>query len=342
MMQAATAIRTLTTCLRGEPTAVSDWRPVLALANRTWLTPALYCSLAGSSRLDDLPAEARNYLAFIHARSRERNLRLRDQLVEAVAALNKVDINPTLLKGAVGLFAVSDDGIGRRMMSDIDLAVQSFEAAAARSCLIGLEYEDVIGARGMARPQDAAMLELRQHSVLPPAGSGLPRRLHPILVECGPARAWVPSPTSRALHFIMHDMIKEGDYWRGRIDLRHLYDLAQLAGTSVGVDWSYLRETMSDNTGRNALETQLLTLQHLFGTKVSPPPDRRPIVSFQHWRRVTIAQHPVAGMPLRFAGNLVWGWKRMTSADGLHWRGVFDFARRATRTLMGTNTGPKI
>lgn len=342
MTRAATPLRALTDCLRGEPAAVADWGPVLALANRTWLTPALYCALAGSGRLDDLPAEARGYLDFIHARNRERNLRLRDQLLEAVAALNRVEIDPTLLKGAIGLFTASDAGIGRRMMSDIDLGVQACELAAATACLAALGYEDLASARGMARPEDAAMLELRPHAPFSPAGARLPHRHHPALVACGPARAWVPSPTSRALHWIRHDMIKEGDYWRGRIDLRHLHDLAQLAGTGEGIDWSTLRAIMSDKFERNALETQLLMLQHLFGSEVPPPLAYRPIIRFRHWQRLFAAKHPVAGVPLRLAGNLAWGWRRMTMAEGLSWRGVFDFARRATRALLGTNTGPRI
>lgn len=342
MRQAAATLRALTTCLRGEPAAITDWNLVIELANRTWLTPAMFCSLAGSGRLDDVPAEARDYLAFIHARNRERNLRLRGQLIEAAAALNGVGIEPILLKGAVDLFSASDDCIGRRMMSDIDLAVQSFEFATATSCLSGLGYEDVVGARGLGRPQDAAILELRQHSAGLPGCSGRQRQLQPILVECDQVRALAPSPTSRALHWIMHDMIKEGDYWRGRIDLRHLHDLARLTDTNEGIDWDFLRAIMSAPPGRNALETQLLTLKHLFETEIPTPPDRRPVSRLQHWRRMTIAGHPVAGLPLRLVGNLAWGWRRMLSADGLYRRGAIDFARRATRTLMGTNTGPKI
>ena len=55
-----------------------------------------------------------------------------------------------------------------------------------------------------------------------------------------------------------------------------------------------------------------------------------------------VAMHPVAGGPLRLAGNLVWGWKRMLAADGLHGRGVLDFALRVSRILTETSTGPKV
>ncbi|MER8589106.1 hypothetical protein NKH19_28545 [Mesorhizobium sp. M1338] len=68
----------------------------------------------------------------------------------------------------------------------------------------------------------------------------------------------------RALHWIVHDLFKKGDYWRGRIDLRRLHDLARLA-ESEDVDWTALQASMADQGARNALDTQLLALQHFFG-----------------------------------------------------------------------------
>ncbi|MER8576108.1 hypothetical protein NKG99_30480 [Mesorhizobium sp. M1409] len=62
----------------------------------------------------------------------------------------------------------------------------------------------------------------------------------------------------------MYDLFKKGDYWRGRIDLRRLHDLARLA-ESEDVDWTALQASMADQGARNALDTQLLALQHFFG-----------------------------------------------------------------------------
>jgi len=340
--RAAEALQALMSGLRGAPLNATDWTAVIELANRTWLTPALYCALADSHGLDDLPKDVRDYLAFIHARNRDRNLRLRDQLLESVAALNRDRINPILLKGAVSLFTSPYAKIGARLMSDIDIGVQASEFQRARFRLAGLGYDDIDGDRAMGRPDDAAVLELRPYALELPARPDLPPSLHPRLVARGTARAWVPSPTSRALHVIRHDMLKEGDYWRGRIDLRHLHDLAQLARAKKGVDWKYLRASLSRNPGRNALETQLLTLQKLFGIDIPPLESRRSMARLQNWRRLMVARHPVAGMPLRLAGNLVWGCIRMLAADGLNWRDASDLAWRTTRILTGTNTGPKI
>src|SRR3546814_8250806 len=117
----------LAACLRGEPPAFVDWPAVIGLANRSWVTPALYASLARAHRLEDVPADVRAYLEFIHGRSLQRNLRLRAQLAEAVRTLNRAGIEPTLLKGATLLFTASDDRISARMMNDLDLMVEGAE-----------------------------------------------------------------------------------------------------------------------------------------------------------------------------------------------------------------------
>ena len=159
----------------------------------------------------------------------------------------------------------------------------------------------------------------------------------PKLVQRDGLRAEIPPAQSRALHWIVHDLLKEGDYWRGRIDLRHLHDLARLAETD-DVDWTALQASVSDQSARNALDTQLLALQHFFGTGIPAKCAQRPMVRFQHWRRIFTATHPIIGAPLRLAGNLAWGTWRFSRADGLARRGPLDLARRIARTLLEART----
>jgi hypothetical protein len=147
----------------------------------------------------------------------------------------------------------------------------------------------------------------------------------------------IPPPQSRALHWMVHDLLKEGDYWRGRIDLRHLHDLAQLA-ESDDVNWTALQASVSDQSARNALDTQLLALHHFFGTRIPAKCARRPMVRFQHWRRIFTATHPILGAPLRLAGNMVWGTWRFSHTDGLARRGPSNLARRIARTLLNART----
>ncbi|OWK22116.1 hypothetical protein AJ88_15325 [Mesorhizobium amorphae CCBAU 01583] len=94
MMRRGNALEALIAGLRGCPADRADWQAVIALANHTLLTPDLFSSLARAGQIHRLPQEVREYLEFVHDCNRERNLRLRTQLSEAVAALNRRDIVP--------------------------------------------------------------------------------------------------------------------------------------------------------------------------------------------------------------------------------------------------------
>ncbi|MDX8455566.1 nucleotidyltransferase family protein [Mesorhizobium sp. VK9D] len=323
-MRSGNALEALIAGLRGCPAADADWQAVIALANHTLLTPDLFSSLVRAGQIQRLPQDVRVYLRFVHDCNRERNLRLRAQLSEAVAALNRREIVPLLLKGAIPLFLSVPEHVPCRMTSDLDLAVEPVEEATAHACLEELGYAPVARGRGLARRQDAGMLELRASQA---NGFGPPG-----LVERDGLRVKIPPVHSRAMHWTMHDLLKEGDYWRGRIDLRHLRDLAQLA-ESDHMDWTALRVAMSDRGARNALDTQLLALHHFFGTRIPASCARRPLVRFQHWRRVFTAKHPFLGAPLRLAGNLAWGARRFSHAEGLARRGPLDIGRRIVRIL---------
>ena len=176
----------------------------------------------------------------------------------------------------------------------------------------------------LAKFVDAGMLELRASQA---NGFGQPSH-----VESDGLRVKIPPAHSRALHWMVHDLLKEGDYWRGRIDLRHLHDLALLA-ESDHLDWRALQAAMSDRGARNALDTQLLALHHFFGIRIPTGCAQRPMVRFQHWRRVFTARHPFLGAPLRLAGNLAWGAWRFSHADSLARRGPLDLGCRVVRTL---------
>jgi hypothetical protein len=315
------------------PSEGADWRSVIALSNHALLTPALCAALAASGGSAGLPADVREYLELMHELNRARNLRLRAQLFEAVAALNRCGITPHLVKGVVPLFLSPEDRLPSRMTSDLDIRIEPSDEAASRAALEGIGYAAVPGVRDLARPQDVGVVELG------------PRRRGPIeqwtVVELSGRAAVIPSAQTRAWHWIAHDLLKEGDYWRGRIDLRHLHDLAELS-LSDGVDWTALRAAITSRRAQNALETQLLALHQLFGCETIPDATASLVVRLQHWRRVFSARRPLAGAPLRLCGNLAWGAWRLSSARDLRQRGALDLVNRAGRTLLGRDLRAKI
>jgi hypothetical protein len=333
MTTTQTALGILLACLRSEPFDCDDWMEVVALANRCWLGPALSSAVA---RLPDamVPRDVRAYLGFLYELNRQRNLKLRAQLIEAGAALNAAGILPTLLNGSAPILLASDESSGARMTTDLDLGIEPSEVVCARSVLISLGYADAEGTRGMWRPQDAGVLELRD------SPSEFTRAYYPkptsdsrSIVSWGGAQMWLQSATERAHHWIVHDMIKEGYYVRGRIDLRHLYDLSMLAEAPGGVDWHGIWRAMPNAYGRNAVATQLMTLHILFGVEV--PETLLSVTSrLQHWRRLFASTRPIAGRPMMVAGNMVWAARRLLDSK-VRFESGADLVMRARRTLQG-------
>lgn len=219
-----------------------------------------------------------------------------------------------------------------RITSDIDLAVAARDEPLAQACLEELGYVCLSDGRGMVRDQDVGCWSCDR----------IVRMALDARSSCsGELLVKIASPQSRALHWIVHDLLKEGDYWRGRIDLRHLYDLAQLA-ESEPVDWAALRGALQGKSARNAIETQLLTLNRFFGTSIPLGFGASPTIRFQHWRRVFASSHPILGAPLRLAGNLYWGARRFSRVHDLARRDPIHLARRITTVLLNKDLRSKI
>jgi hypothetical protein len=319
---------------------VDDWPRVLETANRGWVGPALFVALRDCGRLLDVPEDERNYLGLLHDRNRARNLRLRAQLFEATAALNAVGVRPILLKGAIRLFGPADAKIGARMISDLDLSFRPSEVDTARAALASIGYTNVGGSNEMGRPQDAGTIELHTKANARSATylrGELRNSSH--LVEQDGHEALVPDSTSQALHLMVHDMIKEGDYWRFRIDLRHLLDLAELARSPEGLNWGELRAAMHGPTGQRALQLQATALREIF--LVDTPADLRSARSVsKHFTSVAAANGGSVATLIKAVGGLFWGLHRIS--EGIEWRGVADFFVRSRRAIAAPTKGSRI
>ena len=334
-------LRLATAAIDGRLPDESAWPGVLAVANRGWLCPALYLSLRRAGVLKSIPAPAREYLSFIHQRNRERNRRLQAQLVEAVIALNRVAIEPVLLKGAVHLFTAGDEELGSRMISDLDVCIRPEERIDARAALEAIGYSRFAGERQMARPTDVAVVEFHDR----PSARSAPY-LRSDLRACSPrtvrngAVARIPTPTARALHLIVHDMIKEGDYSSFRIDLRHLQDLSELARSGDGIDWKQLCDVLSDRSARSALVVQSRAVQDLYGVETIPALRPTRGEEYRHIARLVCADRGPAASILRFAGNLSSGFRRIR--HGYQWRGGRKFAQQVYRKLTQDAVGSRL
>ena len=84
------------------------------------------------------------------------------------------------------------------------------------------------------------------------------------------AHALLPSREMQVALFVIHDQLKERDYWRGLIDLRHLIDMQRIIDHDDQFDWARLIGFFAPGFPRRSLQTQLLTLQRLLGTRLPP------------------------------------------------------------------------
>jgi hypothetical protein len=291
-------------CLRGEPAAACDWDEVIALANRTLVTPAIAASLA---HIPGVPPEVQGFLSEIEARSIERNRRLHAQLLEALRALNGAGIRPIAIKGTA-MLAGNPVGFSR-LLSDIDLIVPLSELDNALNCLAALGYRDQSkpngwGSHSVGRPSDAGVIDLH-HRIQVKAPD---LRYAPLAAQCdavsvGDAVLLVPPVAYQCLILILHDQIQEHDYYRGDIDLRHLIDLKHFADLG-SLDWQAVERLVDEGYLCSSLKVQIGTFEELFGQRLP----HGPLSSwerFQVRRRLWQARHPILKIPLSLATILV-------------------------------------
>ena len=337
----ATSLGRLALALDGVLPDQEQWFDLIEIANKGWLGPALFLALKRAGSLGQVPEEPRAYLALLHDRNRERNLRLKSQLLEAVGALNAHDIEPIILKGAIHLLTCRDENLGERMISDLDISIDPPELPSARAALLPLGYANAPSDRELARPDDAGLLEFH----LKPSGRSSRYLSGDLRSSCRTVRqdgvvALIPSATSRALHLIVHDMIKEGDYWRLRLDLRHLKDLADLARSPQGVRWGEVNSALGDRAGRLALQVQLQMLKHVFGVPIDPRQLDTRAARLLHRARLTAIGDSRSGVPVRAAANLWWGIHR--AFNGYSWRGFRNLAGRTRNVFIEPAKGSRV
>lgn len=323
--------------------SVGNWMDVIALANRAWLTPAIHCAIAGSPHEFSVPADVRDYLAFIHARNTERNQRIKSQIIDVAIRLNGEGIAPALLKGAALLMRAPRKRIGNRMTGDIDLGVELSELDRALAVLRVAGYQDIEGMRGLKQPRSVAVVEVRARKNAPQITSAqvaLERDGRRIDIEG--ATIWMPSSISLAMHWLFHDLAKEGDFWRLRLNLRHLIDLAELTRSPEGIDWERIRKVPVNTKWSDAVDAQILMMDELLGTQLARAHDVSLRARIHHYLRLGIIRHPRAGLPLRIAANVHWGFRRMLISRGTSWPEGGDAMKRVSRTLLGRAGEPKL
>lgn len=206
------------------------------LAGRHLITPMLAAGAAEPSLARRLPDDFRLYLEFVHAENSRRNHRLRRQLVEAARHLNRIGVEPVLLKGAIRLVDGLYPDPGRRFMRDLDVIVPRDRLFDAAECLTPIGYSFEIGEEAAPRdlqglaPDGCAMIELHAE-LLPHRQELCPARdviARSRAIELDGARMRVPDTVDQLVHLIAHDRLEADLHAAGMFVLRNVFETALL------------------------------------------------------------------------------------------------------------------
>ncbi|MGB1092750.1 MAG: nucleotidyltransferase family protein, partial [Oceanobacter sp.] len=145
-----------------------DWERIFALAAGALLSPVLWERINEKNLTARIPKDFLMALQVIHEANCERNRQHKMVLLDAVRELNRLGIEPVLLKGAHALAGLEPDQ-DARILSDIDLIIPDGRAREAQNHLISMGYYDQPLHEGKWHPEeyDGHQMEPLFHPTLP-------------------------------------------------------------------------------------------------------------------------------------------------------------------------------
>ena len=332
-MNTSSSLHFLTACLAvGETidpavrTAIAnrdiDWQKVCWLAGNHLVTPALAAALHRKGLTGQLPDEVQDYLDGMQALNRERNKILYDELVAVAGRLNRIDIKPLLLKGAIALMPRQYPSAEDRVIGDLDLLVPADRAKEVFALLqqenYGLDPEHSI------ETLEAHHLPPLLHNELPVSVELHHRFLDDPLIDkrmvegvevatlnLPDTDTWVqcPDPSTRLLHNFLHTQIQDKNHAKFVFFLRQLLEFVQLRAYYNGLDWPGLFMRVDPEYHR-ALGFYLAVAERWFG-QAYPSEIKREVgfdLRFQvvervitkpAWHRLLTPLHRIMNIPRR-------------------------------------------
>ena len=216
--------------------AVVSWEALIAASSHHLVTPALAWALQGAA----IPDEEAGYLEAVLDLNRTRNQAMMTALADALAVLNRNGIAPMLLKGAASQADALYPDPAIRILGDLDILAPPGRAE---------ECHALLAANGFAPEGDREYGPTHHHlKPLRHGATGQFVELHraPGFVSLAPllppdafwrdARptdflgrsAFLPGPTDRFGHALVHTMLQDGYFRAGTLTLRQMLELAML------------------------------------------------------------------------------------------------------------------
>jgi hypothetical protein len=290
-----------------------DWLPVIHMANRCFLTPALHFAMRRKSLTHLLPTDLQDYLEIILLQNVKRNRLIAGQAAEFITLLNRRGIRPTLMKGAQSIFA-SELPEGVVMMADLDILLPEAEFAVGCQMLKSLGYASFEGssttthATTFHRPGALATIDLHRHvgpqTRLLTAGEACRSAEH--FERDGLALAGI-SATHRFLLSFMSYCLFEPQYRNRELPLRALHGLAVICRYHRRrIDWHWIDAIID----RHSLGRRLRVWLHLAQELLLVPPPKT--WTADRWARTHLSacllqlNHPRLARVLRGAMKPFW------------------------------------
>lgn len=269
-----------------------DWDTLIEIADEEGLGPRLYHSLSTAGVIEQVPEASRSSLKRRFTLNTLLNERIKKQAVEIVAALNRRDIEPIIIKGGLHLFEAESETIGTRVMGDLDIIVSASEMETAIKGLLEIGFEPDEAeedwtyhyrplVRASSVPIDVHQYVGEQKSILPQeeaASAALP-------VLAGDLRLRSLCPTHRIFHNVFHSQIQDRAHELGSLGLKQLLDLSNIVlQHGPTIDWQELGLRMEKgglSREWNARMFQMATLLDVPMTAGMSPTARS---KFHNWR----------------------------------------------------------
>lgn len=241
-----------------------DWDATIRIAAREEILPALHGRL-------NCPTEIANFFSGIHELNSERNRALLAQTEAVAALLNRVGIEPVLLKGAAYLLSGVYADQGDRLLHDIDLLVPPDQSRQAYELVHQAGYQPYI-------PNPTALV-LHHHPALTQVNK-IPVEIHRTIgtgscqkilpsediiarsrpIRLGSAVVRIPSPEHLMTHLIVHSQMQHGPYERIWPSLRMMLDLVTLNRT-LKIDWEQVASRFRSRNKAALLNLHLVQVE---------------------------------------------------------------------------------
>ncbi len=304
--------RFLLDCLRGTASCIPgsgdfDWEKFISSASHESLLQSIYGLLVKAELLAQAPEEVVDFLFAVRELNRERNREIFEQIRVIAFRLNRIGIEPLLLKGSAYLLSgVYHDG-AERFLADVDFLVAKNDIPAALQVLTELGYTfklfDPIDhatyhSYAVLTRADSINIDLHQTVGLGRSNEVLPANdmlLRSSAIDLEGTRVRLPAPGDLMIHHILHSQVHE--QYRDRIwtPLRSLYDLTLLQrrfGTSI--DWNSISHRFKNRHVYGALVLYFTLAEETLGFESPSKLRMGPVLRFRWWHRKLLRRRPSA------------------------------------------------